>query len=103
MHNDLFVMINGCVIDRVKEVVFLGVILDKHISWKPHTSHVAIYRKISNSNGRLLYTRLVFFFQNVLYVNYTGIIPKYIPIHIYFYFITVRGRLFKSRLTLTQD
>jgi hypothetical protein len=48
MHNDLSVMINGCVIDRV---VFLGVILDKHFSWKPHISHVAIYRKISNSNG----------------------------------------------------
>jgi hypothetical protein len=48
MH-DLSIMINGLVIDRVEEVVFLGVILDEHISWKPHISHVA--RKISKSIG----------------------------------------------------
>ena len=38
LHNDLSIMINGRVIDRVKEIVFLGVILDEHISWKPHIS-----------------------------------------------------------------
>ena len=42
-------MLNDCAIDRVKETVFLGVILDEHISWKPHISHVA--RKISKSIG----------------------------------------------------
>ena len=26
---------------RVKEVTFLGVILDENLSWKPHISHIA--------------------------------------------------------------
>ena len=47
IHNDFSIMLNDCAIDRVKEIVFLGVILDEHISWKPHISHVA--RKISKS------------------------------------------------------
>ena len=34
---------------RVKEVTFLGVILDENLSWKPHISHVA--GKISKSVG----------------------------------------------------
>ena len=71
IHNDFSIMLNDCAIDRVKETVFLGVILDEHISWKPHISHVA--RKISKSMPIDLYTKLVFFFQNLLYVNY--IIP----------------------------
>ena len=58
LHNDLSIMINGCVIDRVEEVVFLGVILDEHISWKPHISHVA--RKISKSIG-IIYKASFFF------------------------------------------
>ena len=49
IHNGFSVMLNDCAIDRVKETVFLGVILDEHISWKPHISHVA--RKISKSIG----------------------------------------------------
>jgi hypothetical protein len=46
---DLPIWLNNHKIDQVKEVVFLGVILDEHISWKPHISHVA--RKISKSIG----------------------------------------------------
>ena len=34
---------------RVKEVTFLGVILDENLSWKPHISHIA--GKISKSVG----------------------------------------------------
>lgn len=34
---------------RVKEVTFLGVILDENLSWKPHISHIAC--KISKSIG----------------------------------------------------
>jgi hypothetical protein len=66
---------DSCVIDRIKKVVFLGVILDEHISWKPHISHVA--RKISKSIG-IIY-KASFFFQNLLYVNY--IIRLFIPIY----------------------
>jgi hypothetical protein len=41
---DLSLKINNYQITRAKEVVFLGVILDEHISWKPNISYVA--RKI---------------------------------------------------------
>jgi hypothetical protein len=37
---DFPIWLNNHKIDQVKEVVFLGVILDEHISWKPHISHV---------------------------------------------------------------
>lgn len=50
--NDLSITLNGHIIDRVKEVAFLGVILDEHFSWKPHISQVA--RKISKSIGIII-------------------------------------------------
>ena len=37
---ELPISLNGDKTDMVKEVVFLGVILDECISWKPHISHV---------------------------------------------------------------
>ena len=37
--------INNTKIKRVNEVVFLGVVLDENLSWKPHISHTS--RKIS--------------------------------------------------------
>jgi hypothetical protein len=46
---NLYLEINNHKINRVKEVVFLGVILDENMSWKPHISHVA--RKVSKSIG----------------------------------------------------
>ena len=36
--NDLSITLNGHIIDGVKEVAFLGVVLDEHLSWKPHIS-----------------------------------------------------------------
>ena len=36
-------------IEQIKETVFLGVVLDEHLSWKPHIFQVA--RKISKSIG----------------------------------------------------
>ena len=41
--------INQWTIDRVKESVFLGVILDENFSWKPHIANIA--RKVSKSIG----------------------------------------------------
>ena len=49
IHYGFSIMLNDCAIDRVKEIVLIGVLLDEHISWKPHISHVA--RKISKSIG----------------------------------------------------
>ena len=38
---DLLIKLNAHKINKVKEVVFLGVILDENILWTPHISHVA--------------------------------------------------------------
>lgn len=46
---DLSIQIDNNKIDCVKETVFLGVILDEHLSWKPHI--LSISRKISKSIG----------------------------------------------------
>ena len=46
---DINLEINHCTIERVKETVFLGVILDEAFSWKPHIANVA--RKMSKSIG----------------------------------------------------
>ena len=69
---DLNLVINKCSLNQVSEVVFLGLVLDEHLSWKSHISHLA--RKISKSIGiifkssyclprfsfRLLYYSLVY-------------------------------------------
>jgi hypothetical protein len=41
---NLALTINNNTIDRVKEVCFLGVILDENLTWKAHVSYIA--RKI---------------------------------------------------------
>ena len=46
---DISIQIDNNVIERVKERVFLGVILDEHLSWRPHILRVS--RKISKSIG----------------------------------------------------
>ena len=46
---DLSIKVNNSKLDKAKEVMFLGVILDEHLSWKSHISHVA--NKISKSIG----------------------------------------------------
>ena len=46
---DLSIEVNNSKLDKAKEVMFLGVILDEHLSWKSHISHVA--NKISKSIG----------------------------------------------------
>ena len=46
---DINLEITQCAIGRVKETVFLGVILDENLTWKPHIANVS--RKISKSIG----------------------------------------------------
>ena len=43
------VILNNNVVEQVKEIVFLGVVLDEHLTWKPHVANVA--NKISKSIG----------------------------------------------------
>ena len=37
---DISVVLNNHIIAQTKEVVFLGVILDENLSWKPHILNV---------------------------------------------------------------
>ena len=46
---DISVQIDNNVIEQMKETVFLGVILNEHLSWKPHI--LSVSRKISKSIG----------------------------------------------------
>ena len=46
---DISSQINNTVIERVKQTVFRGIILDEHLSWKPHIHTVS--RKVSKSIG----------------------------------------------------
>ena len=39
---DIKLEINHCAIERVKETVFWGVILDETFSWKPHTVYTRV-------------------------------------------------------------
>ena len=43
------VILNNNVIEQVKEIVFVGVVFDEHLTWKPPIAHVA--NKISKSIG----------------------------------------------------
>ena len=43
------VLINNRKIEQFEETVFLGIILDEHLSWRSHVAHVA--NKISKSIG----------------------------------------------------
>jgi hypothetical protein len=74
----------------VKEVVFLGVILDEHISWKPHISHVA--RKISKSIG-IIYKASFCLSKTSLYKLYYSLVYPYIQ-----YCIIVWGSTYQTNL-----
>ena len=48
---DISIQIDNNVIERMKETVFLGVILHEHLSWKPHIYILSVSRKISKPIG----------------------------------------------------
>ena len=45
------ISVNEQRIEQVKETVFLGVVLDEHLTWKPLISHDQVAHKISKSIG----------------------------------------------------
>ena len=55
---DFSITLNSTHINRVKEVVFLGVVLDEHVTWKPHISRIA--NKVSKAIGLLCKSRFIF-------------------------------------------
>ena len=46
---DIKLEISNCTIERVRDIIFLGVIPDENLTWKHHMANVA--RKISKSIG----------------------------------------------------
>ena len=46
---DIKLEISNCTIERVRDTIFLGVILDENLTWKHHITNVA--RKISKSQA----------------------------------------------------
>ena len=87
---DLTLQINSCRIDKVNQVVFLGVILDEHISWKPHISNVV--RKISKSIG-IIYKSSFCLSKSTLRTLYYSLIYPYLQ-----YCVIVCGSTYPSNL-----
>ena len=71
---DLKLKINNNDINKVKEVCFLGVMLDENLSWKAHISHVA--HKISKSIG-IIYRSSFYLFKSALRILYFALVYPY--------------------------
>ena len=87
---DLYLEINDNKISRVKEVCFLGVILDENLSWQAHISHVA--HKISKSIG-IIYRSSFYLFKSALRILYFAIVYPYLQ-----YCITVWRSTYSTNL-----
>jgi hypothetical protein len=87
---DLKLEINNNEINKVKEVCFLGVMLDENLSWKAHISHVA--HKISKSFG-IIYRSSFYLFKSALRILYFALVYPYLQ-----YCITVWGSTYSTNL-----
>lgn len=67
--------INNQQIEQVSETIFLGVILDEHLSWKSHISRVA--NKISKSAG-IIFKSSFYLFKSSLRALYFSMIYPYL-------------------------
>ena len=88
---DLHFSINENEIDRVHEVLFLGVILDEHLSWKPQIQNVA--RKISKSIG-IICKSSFYLNKNSLCTLYYSLVYPYLH-----YCASVWGSTYQSNYT----
>ncbi len=95
---ELLLKINGQKIDNVKETMFLGVILDEHMSWKSQISHIA--SKISKSIG-IIYKSSFYLSKSALRTLYYALIYLYIQ-----YCIIIWGSTYPTclyRINLLQN
>ena len=87
---DISIEVNSYKLEKVVVVVFLGVILDEHLSWKSHISHVA--NKISKSIGIIF--RASFNLQkSSLRILYFSLVYPYLQ-----YCASVSGSTYTSNL-----
>ena len=82
--------INNNDINKVKEVCFLGVMLDENLPWKAHISHVA--HKISKSIG-IIYRSSFYLFKSALRILYFALVYPYFQ-----YCITVWRSTYSTNL-----
>ena len=67
--------INNHEITQVSEIVFLGVVLDQHLSWKPQIAQVA--NKISKSLG-IIYKSSFYLFKESMRTLYFSLVYPYL-------------------------
>ena len=72
---DISIQIDNNAIERVKETVFLGVILDEHLSWKTHI--LSVSRKISKSIG-IIYNSSFYLPKSSLRSLYYSLVYPYL-------------------------
>ena len=89
-HFPMQISVNEQRIEQVKETVFLGVVLDEHLTWKPHISQVA--GKISKSIGVISRARF-FLPKPCLKTLYYCLVYPYLH-----YCIIVWGSTYKTNL-----
>ena len=87
---DISVVLNNHIIAQTKEVVFLGVILDENLSWKPHILNVS--RKILKSIG-IIYKSSFCLSAVSLRTLYFSLVYPYL-----IYCITVWGSTYQTNL-----
>ena len=75
----------------MKETVFLGVILDEHLSWKPHI--LSVSRKRSKSIG-IIYKSSFCLPKTSLHCLYYSLVYPYL-----IYFVSVWGSTYQSNLS----
>ena len=85
--------INNCNIERVKETMFLGTILDEILSWKPHISNMSC--KIAKSVG-ILYKASFCLPTSSLCTLYYSLIDPYLV-----YCVSIWGSTYSSNLNST--
>ena len=87
---DISIQIDNNVIERVKEAVFLRVILDEHLSWKSHI--LSVSRKISKSIG-IIYKSSFCLPKTSLRSLYYSLVYPYLT-----YCVSVWGSTYQSNL-----
>ena len=81
------IIINNSPTKKVAETLFLGVVIDEHVTWKPHIAHVA-----SKAIG-VLYKSSFFLIKSSLHFLYHSLVYPY-----FYYCILVWGSTYPSNL-----
>ena len=84
------IMIKNSPIKKVAETLFLGVVIDEHVTWKPHIAHVA--SEASKAIG-VLYKSSFFLSKSSLHSLYYSVVHPY-----FYYCILVWGSTYSSNL-----